>query len=263
MSWKEELEALLSPKTAPEDRGILARDLFARGAEIAGDVASAVSAGRPDDLLPDQLRKDLGSVQRQIAEDLLPKLPGLLEGGDPQTLQEAAAAAAAGIGSRGPAAIASLLADPDRAVQLATQGLAASVSRDVDGLETPSYKTLSSRDGYEIRQYSSYAVASCDMDAAEGDDLVVQMTTASSAFSALTAFIFGSNGREVRHLAPPSRQQRTPAPMRALHTLSAGAYRHDDTCPDRCRYGTWACSFHNVLRAPKTVLGRQRAGANG
>jgi hypothetical protein len=261
MSWKEELEALLSPKTAAEDRGILARDLFARSAEIAGDVASAVSSGRPDDLLPEKLRKDLGSVQRQVEEDLLPQLPGMFERA-PQTLQAAAAAA---VSSRGPAAVASLLADPSRAMQLF-----ASVSQDVDSLYTPSYKTLSSRDGYEIRQYASYAVASCDMVAADGDDLVVQMTTSSSAFSSLSAFIYGSNGREVRRfcvlplpLPLPARQRRTPAPMRALRTRCAGASWHDNTCAHRCRYSLWACSFHHVLCSPDRVLCGQCAGADG
>lgn len=196
MSWKDELDALLSPRTASEERAILARDLFARSAEIAADVAGAVSAGRPDELLPERLRNDLTSLQRQIEEDLVPQLPGLLEGDGPQSLREAAAAAAAGVSSRGPAAIASLLADPTRAVELAGQGLSASVSRDVEGLDTPSYKLLKQCDGYELRQYASYAVASCDMDASEGDNLVVQMTTGSSAFSALAAYMFGSNGRE-------------------------------------------------------------------
>jgi len=196
MDWKEELEALLSPKTAAEDRGILARDLFARSAEIAGDVAGAVSSGRPDDLLPEQLRKDLSSVQRQFQEDLLPKLPTLLEGSGPQTLQAAATAAASGVGTRGPAAFAALLADPSRAAELASQGLAASVSRDVEGLDAPTYVTLESGEGYELREYAPYAVASCDMELAEGADLVVQLTAGSAAFSALAAFMLGSNGRE-------------------------------------------------------------------
>lgn len=68
MTWQEELERILSPKTAQADREVLLKDLLARGPEISQKITDAVNSGSLTSLLPEDsdLADDLSSVQRQV-----------------------------------------------------------------------------------------------------------------------------------------------------------------------------------------------------
>lgn len=201
LSWQEELKTVLSPDTPQSDREVLLKDLLARGPEIAKEVTDAISAGPaglqtlmpPSSTADQQLLDDLAAVQQQVMEDILPQV------GDVGKLQEAMQRAAAEAPTlaqdatrRGPVAVASLLQDPARALAL-VQGEARNVfSRTPEGLETPSYRVLSSGEGFEVRSYPSYGVAVASMGAAAAAD---DLFAAGRAFNSLAAFFFGANAR--------------------------------------------------------------------
>ncbi|EOD11879.1 hypothetical protein EMIHUDRAFT_214236 [Emiliania huxleyi CCMP1516] len=174
LSWKEQIERLLSPETPAEDRGILARDLLARGAEIATEVSS----GRVDSLLTESAARDLDSVRRQ-GSDLLQQVPSLLEGDGPEALQRAATDAAGAALEHGPGAVASLLAEPGRAAALAEEAA-----------EKPAYRVVREEEGFAVREYASHGVVAVDMGLSPGAH-----RDGGSAFSALTAYLLGANGR--------------------------------------------------------------------
>ena len=194
MSWQEELERVLSPGTAQSDREVLLKDLLGRGPEIAQQVTEAVSSGSFASLLPEdgqssELMDDLATVQRQITEDILPAL-------EPARLQEAVQRAATeGPGlaqeaaSTAPAAVASLLQDPARALNLVQQEARNVVSRTPEGLETPSYQLVSLGNGYETREYTSYGVAVTPIAVAW------DLAAITVGFNQLVAYILGSNQR--------------------------------------------------------------------
>ena len=152
LSWKEQIERLLSPETPAEDRGILARDLLARGAEIATEVSS----GRVDSLLTESAARDLDSVRRQ-GSDLLQQVPSLLEGDGPEALQRAATDAAGAALEHGPGAVASLLAEPGRAAALAEEAA-----------EKPAYRVVREEEGFAVREYASHGVVAVDMGLSPG-----------------------------------------------------------------------------------------------
>eukprot|EP00308_Calcidiscus_leptoporus_P012143 CAMPEP_0119364706 /NCGR_PEP_ID=MMETSP1334-20130426/11623_1 /TAXON_ID=127549 /ORGANISM="Calcidiscus leptoporus, Strain RCC1130" /LENGTH=420 /DNA_ID=CAMNT_0007380481 /DNA_START=20 /DNA_END=1282 /DNA_ORIENTATION=- len=193
LSWQEELENVLSLETAQSDREVLVKDLLSRSSEIVGDVAEAFRSGSLGGLVPPtsksgKLISDFETVQRQVTEDLLPQAL------KPQILQDAAADAASAAqeaSERGPAAVAAVLQDPAKALELVQQEAVNTFSRTPTGLETPPYTPLRSGDGYEVREYPSYGVARVQM----GEESATSALAGSRSFRALAAFVFGSNAQ--------------------------------------------------------------------
>jgi len=214
-SWQEELEKVLSPSTAQSDREVLLKDLLGRGPEIAKEITEAASSGSFADLVPkgsegDQILEGIASVQRQVVDDILPQASAeaqsLLEPGKLQETVLRASADAQEAAERAPlaaSAVASLLQDPARAVGLVQQEARNAFSRTPEGLETPSYLVVGGGEQYELREYSSYSIASTYLGgpAAAGDP-----AAAIRGFNSLTAFFVGGNAdRELLDMTTPLR----------------------------------------------------------
>jgi len=214
-SWQEELEKVLSPTTAQSDREVLLKDLLGRGPEIAKEISDAASTGSLGSLIPKdsesgKLLEDVMSVQRQVVDDILPQATAEAQSLlDPDKLQETvqrASVDAQEAAERAPlaaSAVASLLQDPARAVNLVQQEARNTFSRTPEGLETPAYLVVGGGEQYELREYSSYGVASTYLGGAAA---VGDAAAALRGFNSLTGFFFGANGAtEVLDMTTPLR----------------------------------------------------------
>ena len=202
----------------------------------------------------------LSVTRRQVVEDILPAL-------EPALLQEAVQRAAMeGPGlaqeaaSTAPAAVASLLQDPARALNLMQQEARNVVSRTPEGLETPPYRLVGSGNGYETREYGSVGVA---------------VTPIAVAWD-LAAITVGFNQvRAVDRAAPipvaapltaPSSQAtlRARASCRASPPPPLPPHRtpHDPPHrPPHCRTAPFPCPPHrNSLRAAAALAGGIHSG---
>lgn len=73
-----------------------------------------------------------------------------------------------------------------------------------EGLEGPKYKVLSKGEGYEIRDYEAYAVASTSMAKVGEPYSMDDLASGGAAFNALAAYLFGANdeGRSMEMTTP-------------------------------------------------------------
>lgn len=195
LSWQEELEKLLSPRTANADREMLFRDLLSKGPEIVQEVTAAAATGDLTSIVPPEsdTRKVLEDVQRlssQVIEDVLPEAANEAQQllGDPARISETfqRAVATAQDASRVSSA---LLADPERALSLLQQEAMNAVSRSPVGVETPPFTLLSRKAGYEVRRYDSYGVAAISIEASRA----IGLEGTVRGFGALSAYLFGAN----------------------------------------------------------------------
>lgn len=73
-----------------------------------------------------------------------------------------------------------------------------------EGLEGPSYRIVSRGEGYEIREYDSYTVASTSMSKVDEPYTMDDLASGGEAFNALAAYLFGANDeKEVMEMTTP------------------------------------------------------------
>ena len=262
LSWQEELEKLLSPRTANADREMLFRDLLSKGPEIFQEVTAAAATGDLTSIVPPEsdTRKVLEDVQRlssQVIEDVLPEAANEAQQllGDPARLSETfqRAVATAQDASRVSSA---LLADPERALSLLQQEAMNAVSRSPVGVETPPFTLLSRKAGYEVRRYDSYGVAAISIEASRA----IGLEGTVRGFGALGVSLWRERGRRdagVDGTAAHRRGRGVWDGRRApIHAAPASPLAHDGASAGRglcaaplarrsdprCRRVWWACN---------------------
>jgi len=73
-----------------------------------------------------------------------------------------------------------------------------------EGLVGPPYRVLSQGEGYEIREYDSYTVASTSMSPVDEPYTMDDLASGGEAFNALAAYLFGANEeKEVMEMTTP------------------------------------------------------------
>mmetsp|Transcript_9800 Transcript_9800/g.17401 ORF Transcript_9800/g.17401 Transcript_9800/m.17401 type:complete len:217 (-) Transcript_9800:94-744(-) len=73
-----------------------------------------------------------------------------------------------------------------------------------EGLVGPPYRVLSQGEGYEIREYDSYNVASTSMSPVDDPYTMDDLASSGEAFNALAAYLFGANDeKEVMEMTTP------------------------------------------------------------
>ena len=73
-----------------------------------------------------------------------------------------------------------------------------------EGLVGPQYSVISKHEGYEIREYEGYTVASTSMTKVEEPYTMDDLTSGGEAFNALAAYLFGANSeKEVMEMTTP------------------------------------------------------------
>ncbi len=73
-----------------------------------------------------------------------------------------------------------------------------------EGLVGPKYRVISKDEGYEIREYEGYTVASTSMTKVEEPYTMDDLTSGGEAFNALAAYLFGANDqKEVMEMTTP------------------------------------------------------------
>mmetsp|Transcript_22725 Transcript_22725/g.32062 ORF Transcript_22725/g.32062 Transcript_22725/m.32062 type:complete len:461 (+) Transcript_22725:215-1597(+) len=218
-TWQESLESFLDPRTPAAKRQILLSDLVNANENIRTDVESALRDRKIDNLLTPtgkRLQDGTKAVARQITTDIL---PGIAEaasstsrsGKPPQLIPEELPNLVPKIGTRIFDAFSNQarkqlellqgdLADPTRIPQRISRQTAdlATEAKNVfletpEGLTGPSYEVVSSGDGYEIRDYEGYTVASASMSKAGEIYSMDDVTKGGAAFNTLAAYLFGAN----------------------------------------------------------------------
>lgn len=236
-SWQENLETLLKPDTNLAERQIVLSDLLNSSEEIQSAVNTAIRDRSIDGLLtPTQKRLQEGTraVARQITSDIIPGIAAAASGDAPgdgkavrspvEVLAEDLPTVVPKIGSRVLDAIGNQAqnnlrnlqediqsGDPMRGItriQKQTEEfqkeLKNVVSETPEGLVGPSYRVISSADGYEIREYEGYTVASSSMIKVDEAFTMDDLTSEGEAFNALAAYLFGANDKkEVMEMTTP------------------------------------------------------------
>ena len=73
-----------------------------------------------------------------------------------------------------------------------------------EGLEGPAYRVVLTGEGYEIREYDSYTVASTSMSKVDEPYTMDDLASGGEAFNALAAYLFGANDeKEVMEMTTP------------------------------------------------------------
>jgi hypothetical protein len=73
-----------------------------------------------------------------------------------------------------------------------------------EGLAGPSYRIVAQKDGYEIREYEGYTVASTSMTKVDEPYTMDDLASGGEAFNALAAYLFGANDeKEVMEMTTP------------------------------------------------------------
>ncbi|KAL3817525.1 hypothetical protein ACHAXA_003698 [Cyclostephanos tholiformis] len=238
-SWQESLDVLLAPDTSVAERQIMLSDLLSSGKEIQASVRTALRERKIDGLLtPTQKRLQDGTraVARQLTSDILPGIVAVAAGAAQTStgskklkspvdvLVEDLPTVVPKIGSRVLSAISNQAqknlkelqddiraGDPLRSIsriQEQTAELAAEArnvfSEVPEGLVGPSYRVLSRAEGYEIREYDSYTVASTFMSKVDEEYTMDDLASSGEAFNALAAYLFGANDeKEVMEMTTP------------------------------------------------------------
>lgn len=238
-SWQANLDVLLAPDTSVAERQIVLSDLLSSGEEIQESVRTALRERNIDGLLtPTQKRLQDGTraVARQLTTDILPGIAAVAAGekkspGGSKELKSPVDVLVADlptvvpkIGSRVLNAISNQArnnlkelqedirsGDPLRGIsriQERTEGIAAEAKNvfleTPEGLVGPPYTVISRGEGYEIRQYESYSVASTSMSKVDQPYTMDDLASGGEAFNALAAYIFGANEeKEVMEMTTP------------------------------------------------------------
>jgi len=236
-SWQENLETLLKPNTNFAERQIVLSDLLNSSEQITSAVNTALRDRNIDGLLtPTQKRLQEGTraVARQITSDIIPGIAAVASGDKSkgsktvkspvEVLVEDLPTVVPKIGSRVLNAIGNQAqnnlknlqediqsGDPLRGItriQKQTEDfqkeLKNVVSETPEGLVGPSYRVISSADGYEIREYEEYAVASTSMSKVDEGFTMDDLASGGEAFNALAAYVFGANDKkEVMEMTTP------------------------------------------------------------
>ena len=167
-----------------------------------------------------RLQDGTRAVARQITTDILPGIAEVVSSGPPtpNNIDKASRVApdlptlVPKLGSRIFDAISNQarqnlellqgdLADPSRIPERLSKQ-ASSVAKEAknvfletpEGLEGPAYKVLSKSEGYEIREYEAYTVASTSMAKIGEPYSMDDVASGGAGFNALAAYLFGANG---------------------------------------------------------------------
>jgi len=228
---------LLAPDTSAAERQIVLSDLLTSGDQIQDSVRTALKERKIDGLLtPTQKRLQDGTraVARQITSDILPGIAAVAAGanGDGSkklkspvdVLVEDLPNVVPKIGSRVLNAISNqaqnnlkqlqddiTAGDPLRSISRIQEQTAdfAAEAKNVfaetpEGLVGPAYRVLSQEEGYEIREYESYSVASTSMSKVDEPYTMDDLASGGEAFNALAAYLFGANEeKEVMEMTTP------------------------------------------------------------
>jgi len=215
-SWQESLEMFLDPGTPAAKRQILLSDLVNANDAIRNDVQSALKDKKIDGLLTPtgkKLQDGTRAVARQITTDIIPTIAAAASSNKaPANLvPEELPNLVPKIGSRILDAVSNQakkqletiqgdLADPTRIRERISKQTAdlATEAKNVfletpEGLEGPKYTVVSESDGYEIRHYEGYNVASTSMSKVGEPYSMDDITKGGAAFNALAAYLFGAN----------------------------------------------------------------------
>jgi hypothetical protein len=107
-----------------------------------------------------------------------------------------------------------------------------------EGYQGPSYTVVSKKEGYEIREYKGYTVASTTMGKVGEPYSMNDLSTTGTAFNALAAYLFGANeeGKAMEMTTPvtttslgemrffiPNASEDIPAPLEDASMYEAGA----------------------------------------
>eukprot|EP00585_Thalassiosira_rotula_P002002 CAMPEP_0196143008 /NCGR_PEP_ID=MMETSP0910-20130528/12562_1 /TAXON_ID=49265 /ORGANISM="Thalassiosira rotula, Strain GSO102" /LENGTH=455 /DNA_ID=CAMNT_0041404393 /DNA_START=22 /DNA_END=1389 /DNA_ORIENTATION=+ len=238
-SWQKNLDQLLAPDTSTAERQIVLSDLLSSGDEIQESVRTALRERKIDGLLtPTQKRLQDGTraVARQLTSDILPGIAAVAagEGKSPgvdkklkspvEVLVEDLPTVVPKIGSRVLNALSNQAqknfeelqedikaGDPLRSISRIQEQTAeiAAEAKNVfletpEGLVGPQYRVLSRGEGYEIREYDSYTVASTSMSPVDEAYTMDDLASGGEAFNALAAYLFGANEeKEVMEMTTP------------------------------------------------------------
>lgn len=216
-SWQESLEMLLDPSTPAAKRQILLSDLLNANDDIRNDVQNALKERKLDYILTPtgkRLQDGTRAVARQITTDILPSIAAAASSGKPPIPDSEFPTLVPKIGSRILDAVQSQakksletfqadLADPSRIPQRIskqTSDLETELKNifleTPEGLVGPKYSVVSKGDGYEIRDYEGYNVASTSMAKVGEPYSPNDIAKGGAAFNALAAFLFGGNDEE-------------------------------------------------------------------
>lgn len=237
-TWQENLEALLAPDTAVAKRQIVLSDLLNAAPEIQASVRTALKERKIDGLLtPTQKRLQEGTraVARQITSDILPGIAAVAagektnkNGKNPKNpvdvIVQDLPTVVPKIGSRVLNALSNQAqknleelqddikaGDPLRSISR-IQEQTAELQKEAknvfletpEGLVGPQYRVVSKHEGYEIREYEGYTVASTSMTKVEEPYTMDDLTSGGEAFNALAAYLFGANDqKEVMEMTTP------------------------------------------------------------
>jgi len=237
-TWQENLESLLAPDTAVAKRQIVLSDLLNAAPEIQESVRTALRERKIDGLLtPTQKRLQEGTraVARQITSDILPGIAAVAageqasrNGKNPKNpvdvIVQDLPTVVPKIGSRVLNALSNQAqksleefqddikaGDPLRSISRIQEQTAEfqKEAKNVfletpEGLVGPQYRVVSKHEGYEIREYDGYTVASTSMTKVEEPYTMDDLTSGGEAFNALAAYLFGANDqKEVMEMTTP------------------------------------------------------------
>lgn len=238
-TWQKNLDLLLAPDTSVAQRQIVLSDLLGSTNEIQESVQAALKDRKIDGLLtPTQKRLQDGTraVARQITSDILPGIAAVAAGAERapgskksvkspvDVLVEDLPTVVPKIGSRVLNAISSQAqknleefqedvkaGDPLRSIsriQKQTEEIANEAknlfAETPEGLVGPAYTVISTGEGYEIREYESYSVASTSMSKVDEPYTMDDLASGGEAFNALAAYLFGANEeKEVMEMTTP------------------------------------------------------------
>eukprot|EP00579_Thalassiosira_antarctica_P006735 CAMPEP_0201884500 /NCGR_PEP_ID=MMETSP0902-20130614/17325_1 /ASSEMBLY_ACC=CAM_ASM_000551 /TAXON_ID=420261 /ORGANISM="Thalassiosira antarctica, Strain CCMP982" /LENGTH=452 /DNA_ID=CAMNT_0048413479 /DNA_START=72 /DNA_END=1430 /DNA_ORIENTATION=+ len=238
-SWQKNLDQLLAPDTSVAARQIVLSDLLSSTDAIQESVRTALRERKIDGLLtPNQKRLQDGTraVARQLTSDILPGIAAVAAGAKKSpngakklkspvdVLVEDLPTVVPKIGSRVLNALSNQAqknleefqedikaGDPLRSITRIQEQTAefAAEAKNVfmetpEGLVGPPYRVLSQGEGYEIREYDSYNVASTSMSPVDDPYTMDDLASSGEAFNALAAYLFGANDeKEVMEMTTP------------------------------------------------------------
>jgi hypothetical protein len=228
-SWQQSLEMLLDPSTPASKRQILLSDLLNANDDIKSDVQNALKERKIDSLLTPtgkKLQDGTRAVARQITTDILPSIAAAASSRRAPTnfVPEEFPTLVPKIGSRIFDAFSNQarkqletfqadLADPKRIPERISKQTAEFETElknifleTPEGLVGPKYTVVSKGQGYEIREYEGYKVASTSMSKVGEPYSMDNIGKGGAAFNALAAYLFGGNdeGRVMDMTTPVS-----------------------------------------------------------
>lgn len=219
VTWQESLESLLDPTTPLAKRQILLTDLLNSNDNIREDVLAALRERKIDNLLTPtgkKLQNGTRAVARQITTDILPTLSALASTSAtngpsktfsndlfPTLVPKVSSNIFDAVQNQAKKTIETIsedLANPANIPNRISKQTAtfATEAKNVfletpEGLVGPSYTVVGSAQGYEIREYAGYKVASTSMSKIGETYSLDDITKSGTAFNTLAAYLFGAN----------------------------------------------------------------------